>query len=81
MARSHRARQAGKTFGVAEHIGHMAKAAIRIELVSVEAGYANGFLPAMLQGVEPQRGHCGSVLGADYAEHAALFAKLVAVSV
>jgi hypothetical protein len=56
-------------------------AAPRVEFLTVEAGYAGGFLPAMLQRVKPEGGDRRCVRRADGAEHAALLAKLVAVPV
>ena len=59
----------------------MAKAAPREELAAVVAGDAGGFLPAMLQGVQPQRGRCRSIGCVDRAEDTAFLAQLVAIEV
>src|SRR5690606_16776167 len=52
-----------------------------IEFAAIEADDAGGFLPAVLQCVEAERGRGRGVRGVDGSEDAALLAKLVAVLV
>src|SRR5688572_4166093 len=59
----------------------MAEPAAGEELGAVEAGDADRFLPAMLQGVEAERAGGGRFGCTDHAENAALLAQLVAVQV
>ena len=59
----------------------MAEPAAGVEFGPVEAGDARGFLPAMLQCMEAERGDGGGIGRIDRAEHAALFAQLVAILV
>lgn len=81
MAHGHRAGQFGDRFAAGEIIRHMPQAAAREELRPVEAGDADRFLSAMLQGMKAQRAGGGGFRCADYAENAALFMQLVAVRV
>jgi hypothetical protein len=55
----------------------MAKPATGVEFCPVETGYADSFLPAMLQRVKAKGTGSGCVSRAYDAEHAALFAQLV----
>ncbi len=77
----HRARQFGDRFSARKIGGHMAQAAAREELGPVEAGYADGFLPAMLQRMEAERADGRGLVRAEHAENSTLFAQLVAVRV
>jgi hypothetical protein len=51
--------------------------AFGVEALAVEGGDAAGFLAAMLQSVDAERGYGGCVRGAEDAEHAAFEARLV----
>ena len=59
----------------------MADPAPRVELLPVEAGDAGRFLPAMLEGMEPERDEARCIVGTPDAEHAALLAELVVAPV
>ena len=65
-------------FVAVEIVGHVAEAAAGVELRAVEAGDAGRFLAAMLQRMEAERADAAAPRRPD-AEHAALFAQLVAV--
>ena len=81
MARRHHAGQFGDRFLAGEILRDMAEPAAGVEFGPVEAGDARGFLPAMLQCMEAERGDGGGIGRIDRAEHAALFAQLVAILV
>ena len=51
----------------------MPQCAVRVELRTVASDDAAGFLPAMLQSVQPKRGHGGGVGVAEYAEDGTFF--------
>jgi hypothetical protein len=59
----------------------MAEPAASEELGAIEAGDADGFLPAVLERVEAERADRGRLVRADYAKDTALFAQLVAVEI
>ena len=59
----------------------MADPAPREKFLAIIADDADRFLPAVLQRVEPQRGHLGRTGRADHAKNAALFAQLVTIGV
>ena len=73
--------QPGHHLDLAEHLRDVADAAMGVEFVAIPADHAAGFLPAMLQGVQPQRGGCGSFGGADHPENSALLAQVVGISI
>ena len=63
----------------AEVVAHLADTAVGVEVVAVMADDAASFLPAMLQGVETQRGQCRRLVVSVHPEDAALFMELVVV--
>ena len=81
VAARHLARQFGQTAGVGKNLGDMAQPAAGEELLPVIADDADCLLPAVLQGVKPQRGGCRGFLRADHAENAAFLAQFVAICV
>ena len=81
MACGHHAGQFGDRFLAGEIVRHMAKPAQGEEFGAVETRDTRGFLAAVLQRVEAQGGDGGSIGRVDCAEHAALFAQLVAILV
>ena len=66
-------------FVAVEVAGDMALGAVRMEAGAVERGDARRFLPAMLEGVEPERDEAGRHIGVPHAEHAAFLAQLVVI--
>ena len=81
MARGHRTGELGDRLPTREIFRHVPRAAAGEEFLSVEAGDADRFLPAMLQRVEAERADRRRLVRADHAEDAALFAQLVAASI
>ncbi len=79
MPGGHDAGQFGDRFLAGKIVRDMADAAAGEEFGAVEAGDPGRFLPAVLKRVEAQRGGGGGIGRIDRAEHAALFAQLVAV--
>ncbi len=65
--------------GVAEIVADQAHAAMGVEAGAVEAGDAGGFLAAMLQGMQAQRGDRGGVGHVPDAEDAAFLVQGVVV--
>src|SRR6476646_2939988 len=61
----------------AEDISHQADMALGDELSSIEGNDAGRFLPAMLQGMQAERGQCPGVFVAENAENPAFFMKFV----
>ncbi len=57
----------------------MAHRPVCVKVVSVVAGDASRFLPAVLQGVEPKSNHGGSTFGVSHAKNAALLPKFIVV--
>jgi hypothetical protein len=53
MADGHVAQQAAHDGFRAEGLGHLAHAAVAVELAAVEGDHSGGFLAAVLQGVQP----------------------------
>ena len=62
-----------------EIVGDETRAAMMVELGAVIADDAGGFLAAMLQGVQPQRGQCRRVGMAVDPENATFFVEMVSV--
>ena len=60
-----------------EGVADEAHAALGMEALAVERDDAGGFLAAMLQRVQPERGDRGGVRMAEDAEHAALLVQAV----
>ncbi len=81
VASGHHSRQFGDRVLPGEIVRHMAQAAAAVEFAPVEGGDADRLLAAVLQCMEAQRRRRGGVGGVDGAEHAALFAQLVAVRI
>ena len=67
--------------GVAEVVADQAHAAMGVEAGAVEAGDAGGFLAAMLQGVQAQRGERRGVGDVPDAEDAAFLVEFVVVGI
>jgi hypothetical protein len=61
-----------------EMVADEAKAALGIEAPAVEGDDAGGFLSAVLQRVQAERGDCGGLGMAENAENAAFLAQTVA---
>ena len=57
----------------------MPHCAVRVEFAAVIGGDAGGFLPAMLERVQPERGERCGPLGPVNAEHPALFVHFIVV--
>lgn len=56
-------------------------AALRAETVAIKCDDTGGFLTTMLQGMQAERGDCGSFGVAENAEHAAFFLQAVSIGV
>ena len=67
--------------GIAEIVADQAHAAMGVEAGAVEAGDPGGFLPAMLQGVQAERGDRGGVGHVPDAEDAAFLVQGVVARV
>ncbi len=73
--------QAIDHFAPGEGVADEAEAALGVETLAVEADDAGGFLAAMLERVQAERGDRGGVGMAEDAEHAALLAQPVVVGI
>ena len=62
-----------------EVIADQAETALGVEMVAVEGDDAGGFLAAMLQGVQAERGDRCGIGMAENAEHAAFLVQAVVV--
>jgi hypothetical protein len=74
-------RQAIDRRSIREVIADQPLAALRVEPDAVESDNAGGFLAAMLQRMQPERGNGGGVRMVEDAEDAALLAQPVAIGV
>ena len=74
MADGHDAGQALDHFAAGEGVADEAEAAFGMEAAAVEGDDAGGFLAAMLEGVQSERGDGGGLGVAEDAEHAAFLA-------
>ena len=66
--------QALDHFAAGEGVADQAEAAFAVEAAAVEGDDAGGFLAAMLEGVQSERGDGGGLGVAEDAEHAAFLA-------
>jgi len=66
--------------GIAEIVADQTHAAVRMEAGAVEAGDPSGFLSAMLQGVQPQRGDGRGIRDVPDSENATLLMQRVVVT-
>ena len=73
--------QAVDHLAAGEVVADQAHAALGVEALAVEGDDAGGFLAAMLQRVQAERGDGGGVGMAEDAEHAALLAQPVGIRV
>ncbi len=64
-----------------EVAGDMAHRAVGVEVLAVEAGDARGFLPAMLERVQPERAQRRRAVGPVDADDAAFLVQVIAVFV
>ncbi len=69
--------QRGDDARITEIVAHQPHALVRVEARAVEGDDAGGFLPAMLQGVQAERGDRGGVGDVPDAEDAAFLVELV----
>ena len=74
MADGHIAGQALDHLAAGEGVADQAEAALGVEAAAVEGDDAGGFLAAMLEGVQSERGDGGGLGVAEDAEHAAFLA-------
>ena len=81
MADRRRAGQALDHFAAGEVVADQAEAALGMEALAVEGDDAGGFLAAMLQRVQAERGDGRGVGMAEDAEHAAFLAQPVGVGI
>lgn len=81
MAGRHRAGQFGNGLTARKVLRDMAEPAARVEFLPVEAGYADGFLTAVLQRMEAKRCNRSRIARAKHAENAAFLAEFVAILV
>ena len=70
--------QAVDHLAAGEGVADEAEAAFAVEAAAVEGDDAGGFLAAMLEGVQAERGDGGGIGVAEDAEHAAFLAERVA---
>ena len=68
-------------FAPRKGIADQAEAAFRMKTPAVEGDDAGGFLAAVLQGVQPERGDGGRVGMAENPEHPAFFAQPVTIKI
>jgi hypothetical protein len=73
--------QALDHFAAGKGIADEAEAAFTVETAAVEGDDAGGFLAAMLERVQPERGDGGGLGVAEDAEHAAFLAERVAFEI
>ena len=73
--------QAIDDFAAGKRIADQAEAALGVKAPPVERHDAGGFLAAMLQGVQSERGNRGGIRMTEYAEYPALFAQPVAIDI
>src|SRR5581483_9358747 len=81
MADREMAGQALDHLAAGEGVADQAEPTFAVEAAAVEGDDAGGFLAAMLQGVQPERGDGGGLGVAENAEHAALFTERVSLEV
>jgi hypothetical protein len=81
MADGGRTRQAVDDVAAGKRVADEAEPALGVELAAVEGDDAAGFLAAVLEGVEAQRGEGGGIGVAVDAKNSAFFAEPVAVEV
>ena len=60
--------------GFGKMVADEAETPLCVKLLAVERNNARCFLPAMLQGMQPERRECCCIGVAEHAEHAAFFA-------
>ena len=79
VADRHASRQLADDVVLVEIARDMPHRAVGMEVIGVEAGDPGGFLPAMLERVEPERDEARGALGIPDSEDAALLAQLVVI--
>ena len=73
--------QAVDDFAAGKRVADQPETALGVKALAVERHDAGGFLAAMLQGVQSERGNGGGIRMTEYAEHPALFAQPVVVDI